>query len=387
MRIALFDWNSGGHHELYARRFARALRPEFDVVAAVHDGSAVALEADGVETIALGDPRPKVDPDRPLAEQNRELAERELDLFERVARESGADRLIHLNADPIVRRIVRRPPLPVPTILFFLRARAHFPSAYGSRLSPAERARAVFHDLLVARWRRRPDAYATFALEEEAARRWSRRRGAPAYWIPEPPVAELPAAERPAQRSGIAMYGALAANKGIGLLADALALGHTDVSLTLAGSVDDDYAVALDRATEQMRAAGVRLDLRARWVGETEGLGLLAGARCVALPYPRHYGMSRVLLEAASVGTPVVVHEFGLLGHLVKTHGIGHAVDCTDPRALRAAVLGLAGDPEAPERHAAALARFAERYSPGAFEAAVRAPLQAGAPAVAGVTG
>ena len=378
MRLALFDWNSGGHHELYARRFAAALAPDFDVVAAVHDGSADALEAAGVETIRLGDPRPRVDPERPLAPQNRELAERELDLFERVARDAGAERLVHLNADPVVRRLVRRPARPVPTALYFLRARAHFPSAYGSRLEPRERARAVFHDLLVQRWRRRRDAYATLALEEEAARRWSRRRGAPAFWIPEPPVTELPADERPDERSGVALYGALAAGKGIDLIADALCLSPNGIRFTLAGSVDADYA-------EQLQVAAARM--RGRWVDEREGLTVLAGARCAALAYPRHYGMSRVLLEAATVGTPVVVHDFGLLGHLVKTHGIGRAVDCTDPHALRAAIAELAEDPGATERFAEPLARFAERYAPDAFSAAVRAPFRPGAPVAVGAAG
>jgi Glycosyl transferases group 1 len=98
---------------------------------------------------------------------------------------------------------------------------------------------------------------------------------------------------------------------------------------------------------------------------QDDGTYGLASANCAVLPYPHHAGMSRVLVQACSVGTPVVAHHFGLLGHLVRTHGLGLSVDCTDPRALREAVLTLA-DPTQPAAHAEALRAFA-RYTPDRF--------------------
>jgi hypothetical protein len=64
----------------------------------------------------------------------------------------------------------------------------------------------------------------------------------------------------------------------------------------------------------------------------------------------------------------------GLLGHLVREHGIGLAVDCRDPCALREAILELAGERADTRRYEDAVARFAARFSQERFEAAVIAP-------------
>ena len=102
------------------------------------------------------------------------------------------------------------------------------------------------------------------------------------------------------------------------------------------------------------------MDVRARSHTEVEGLAVLGAARCAVLPYPRHAGMSRVLVESAATGTPVVAHDWGLLGHLVRTHGLGVTVDSSDAAALRTAVLSLS-ETDAQRRYAHALARFAAR--------------------------
>ncbi len=374
MRVALFDWNSGGHHAAYVQRFADALQPDIDVVAAVSDEIADAVEPAGVEVLRLGPARPREDMSQPLRPQFKALAARELALLDAAIEQSGADHLIHLNADPVLRALVRHPRFAIPVTPYFLRSRAHWPSAYGAPLTVKERLQARFHDLLVQRWRRRPDAYATLALEEEAARRWTRRPGAPAHWIPEPPVSDPPAGSGAADREGMVLFGALAPQKGIDLLAGAVSTEPTSLRITLAGSIEPGFEPTLQSCAERMRAAGNSVNVAGRWIPEAEGLEMLAGARCVALPYPRHFGMSRVLLEAASVGTPLVVHDFGLLGHLVRENGLGRAVDCRDPRAFRAALVDLVSDPRARAAHAPALAAFAERYSDAAFARAVRAP-------------
>jgi hypothetical protein len=73
-----------------------------------------------------------------------------------------------------------------------------------------------------------------------------------------------------------------------------------------------------------------------------------------------------VLVEACSVGTPVVVQDRGLLGYLVRRHGLGRAVDCHDAGAFRRAVLALVETDNA--EYADNLGRFASRFSPQAFE-------------------
>ena len=46
-------------------------------------------------------------------------------------------------------------------------------------------------------------------------------------------------------------------------------------------------------------------------------------ARCVVLPYSRHYGSSGVMLQALSAGRPVLVPDRGLMAQRVRSHGLG----------------------------------------------------------------
>jgi glycosyltransferase involved in cell wall biosynthesis len=209
-----------------------------------------------------------------------------------------------------------------------------------------------------------------FSLDQTAVRRWNRRSGAPAFWFPEPPVPDVDPVEG---RRGCILYGALAPRKGVDRLAAALSRDSSGMYAVVAGSVERGYADELDRLVRVMRAGGARVDVRAWPHEEKDGLGLLAAARCAILPYHRHSGMSRVLLEAAAARTPVLAHDHGLIAALVRQHGIGLVVDCADPLAFRRAVQMLCGEGEA-TRYRPALDRFAALYSRERFAAALREP-------------
>jgi glycosyltransferase involved in cell wall biosynthesis len=373
VRVALFDWAHGGHHPIYLRRFAEALAAYADVVVAASDATLEQVAGVPAETISLGPPRPAIGGAGFRRADARVLA-RELALFEDVDRQAGADHLLHVYADAVLPRLLlhRRFHTSVSVLLFY--PRAHYSSAFGTHLGRVERAKATAKEIVVAAWRSRVDAHAVLTLDEEAARRWSARRGAPAYWLPEPTVHRVDVPDGSGKRSGCILYGALAERKGIDLVAQALTLERTAVRLTIAGEPEEAFRPALETYVRAMLRSGVDVDLRARRQEEDEGLLALASAKCALLPYPRHDGMSRVLVEACSVGTPVVVHDRGLLGHLVREHGIGLAVDCRDPCALREAILELAGERADTRRYDDAVARFAARFSQERFEAAAIAP-------------
>jgi hypothetical protein len=374
MKILLFDWTADGHHPAYVRSFAGALAPRAEIVVAAPDGMSEELGDLPAEVVRLGQARPPTDFTRRLAPQNRSLGEEEVERFAEAVSRVRPGRAVHLYADPVIRRLVKRPDLGVPTTLCVFFPRAHYPAAYGSPLSARERAQAAFKEYLIARWRRRRDAHALMSLDEEAVRRWSSRRGAPAFWLPEPPVEvplELPA---PRERSGCVLFGALARRKGIDLLAQAVTLEPSSLKVLLAGAVESGFEVPLRQHVSRMERAGARVELRTGRLSVEAGMRALGEGRCAVLPYPRHFGMSRVLLEAAAAGTPTVVHDHGLLGHLVRKHGLGASVDCTDARALRRALHRYADDPDAVAAHAEALARFVAHYSDATFEQAVRAP-------------
>lgn len=376
MRILLFDWTLGGHHLLYVRRMAEALRERCDVVLAVPDEALSDVSDLQVETRSLGGARPSLNPLEPLPAQHRALADRELDLLSEAAGASRVDHLVHLYADPVLRRLVRRPPLPAPTTLCVFFPRAHYPRLFGTPLSPKETLRAWFLEALVARWRARRDAHAVLTIDPEAARRWSAQAGAPAFWLPEPPVSALTCAEP--VRNGCVLYGTLAPRKGVELLASALSLAPSTTEVTLAGEVEGGFGPSLERYAETLRESGAVVEIRAWRHTEDEGLLLLREARCVVLPYLRHYTASRVLLEAATVGTPAVAHHHGLLGYLVRQHGLGLAVDCADPGALRAAVLSLTDGPDRTSAYAGSLERFAEAHSAERFARSLDGPFPTG---------
>ena len=373
--MVLFDWTAGGHRPPYVRRFVQALEPLADVVLALPDVTLQEVRELGVETFSLGEPRPDIG----SRLTRKDLLVREAALLRTAA--ARGDQALHLYADHVLVRLIREPEFPVSISLLLYYPRSHYRRAFGSRLGLRERVVAELKEGAVKVWRRRADAKALFALDEEAARRWSNAAGAPAFWLPEPPVGQLPDDDA-RERTGCVVWGALDERKGLDLLADALALRPLPIRLVVAGRPSDGYGPELEHQVARMRASGADVDLRAQSHSETDGLRALAEASCAVLPYRRHSGMSRVLVEACSVGTPVLVHDFGLMGHLVKTYGLGMAVDCFRPEKLRDA-LGALTEPSARRRYADHLAAFSARFTRERFQAALAAGLGLGAASVA----
>jgi glycosyltransferase involved in cell wall biosynthesis len=71
-----------------------------------------------------------------------------------------------------------------------------------------------------------------------------------------------------------------------------------------------------------------------RRLDDTELAGLVRRSDVVLAPYQRFVGSSGVLLWAARAGRPVLAQDFGLVGRLTRDHGLGVAVDSSDPAQL-----------------------------------------------------
>jgi glycosyltransferase involved in cell wall biosynthesis len=373
VRIVLFDWVCGGHHELYLRRFAEALQAHAEVVVAAPDAAYEQLEGVPVLQVPLGSPRPPISAKDWFDPRRRSVLEEEIRLLEQAERASSADLSLHLYADAALSHLVMRRPRTVPLSIVLFRPRAYYSGAFDARLGPATFLRTHASEFLVARWRARKDARAVLTLDEMAAQRWNARRGAPAHWIPEPPVAPLTQLAVP-ERRGCVVYGAIGARKGIDLIARAVSVEATPIEITIAGETIEGFEPQLRAHVAEIRRGGATVDVRAKRHDEVAGLQVLAGARCALLAYERHSGMSRVLLEACCVGTPVIVHDRGLLGYLVKRYRLGRAIDCRNPHEFRTAILELTRD-GAREEFAASLGEFARRYTADKFEWAVASSL------------
>jgi glycosyltransferase involved in cell wall biosynthesis len=378
MRICLFDWNAIGHNPLILKSFAEALTPDAEVTLAAPDLALERVGLAGVETRPLGDPRPqpssakgKFSRDGQLLDKA-EVAREELELIDSVCADARPDHLVIMHGDPLLRWLVRRAPFPFPHSIIVFQARVHYPSAYSTPLPLGERLRAHYQDHLVKRWQRRPDAHAVFALDRIAAERWSHRRGAEARWLPEPPIpVPLPSTDVP--RAGCIFFGLLAARKGLGLVADALSEDADGFQLTVAGEIAPGYAEELTAEIARLRKHGVEVNERTGRLSDEEAMRELASARCAVIPYRFHPGTSRVLTEAAAVGTPVIAPDHGLVGHLTREYGIGLTADPTDRVALREALLQLERDPGGAARYRPNLERYTREYGGNAFRKAVRA--------------
>jgi glycosyltransferase involved in cell wall biosynthesis len=372
MRILLFDWYTGGHHEGYLAAFTRALVDQHTVIAAAPPAGATAAMEAGAEPLLLESSFPPIDTKRRFSQERRAALRAEVDLLRRATGTAQPDHTVHLFADTALRALVRQP-VGAPLSVLLFRPRGHIPAS-STADSRREAMLGLAYDLILQAWRRRPDAHAVLTLDPLAARAWSRRRGAPIYAIPEPaPAVPFP---EPRRRHGIVLFGALSGRKGLHYLADALEHDGHGVKLVLAGAAAPSFASSLESVEARLRAAGVDVELRVWYHDEVEFLEVLAGARAAVLPYVGHIGMSRVLVEAASVGTPVIAHAEGLLGYLVKTRGLGITVDCRNAAALAAAVREVS-DPDATGRYTDALRSFAAEHSVEHFAAAVREPFNA----------
>lgn len=363
-RVAVFDWTAGGHRTTYIRRVVEALRGSAELLLALPEPTLEELGQIEAITLSLGAPRPAFSGRL----RRREVLEEEVSRLRDVA--AQADHTLHLFADHPLFKLTTTRPLPATVSIVLYYPRWHYGAAFGTPLPASDRAVALAKELAVRAWRRRSDAGTVFTLDEDLARRWQQRPGAPAHWLPEPPVARLPSASRPSRRTGCIVYGALAPRKGIEFLTRAITIEPATIRVVIAGAPDHEYLADLKEQVRAMTEAGAEVALRAHPHSEQEGLAALAGAKCAVLPYPRHPGMSRVLLESCSVGTPVVADRFGLLGHLVRHHGLGLTVDASQARALRTAIEMLV-DGDAAASYAVPLARFAERFSPSRFRQAL----------------
>ncbi len=374
MRICLFDWNEGGHHAEVAKAFARALNPGADVVLAAPQAtlhSAGEIPAEPLP-LATAKPRPGVRDSPQSGPTKSELAEEELDLISEVVADVEPDHLVLLWADPVLRWLLRRPPLPTAVSLYIAFAQLHYPRRYRTLLGPKDLAAALYKELNILRWSRRRDAHALFALDSLAADRWSRYPGTRSVGLDETPLNYVPATVSPSEKSGCIIFGQMDARKGLGRIAAAVSEGCEGLEMKIYGAPVADYEQQLGEEIQRMRDGGVLVDTRLARLPYDEAMDSIARSRAALLSFGWVPAGSRVLLEAAAAGTPVIGSTQGAVGHLISTHGLGVTVDPDDSGALRKAIQELTMDPSAPERYGEGLRSYAKRLNGDSYRREIR---------------
>ncbi len=179
-----------------------------------------------------------------------------------------------------------------------------------------------------------------------------------------------------AHRRVFLLFGDLSRRKGtLELLAAAELLGEQScrqACLVLAGRIAAGDSETVLRQVAWLRATRpLQIVVHDRFIDEAEVRQCYAMADVVLVPYQRHVGNSGVLMRAAAAGVPVLGPDYGLLGHLIRRHRLGLAIDTTSPRALAMGIERFLGQDPASLIDAARADALARRNDARAFGATI----------------
>jgi glycosyltransferase involved in cell wall biosynthesis len=170
--------------------------------------------------------------------------------------------------------------------------------------------------------------------------------GDPAHPAPQPTTSEQSlASTMPNGRRAFVLFGEITERKGILPLLAALLLlpSHIaqQVALTIAGRIDPGLQRQVEESLAQVRRVqpSLWIHVENRRLAEGEVTALVQRSDFVLAPYQRFVGSSGVLLWAAQLGKPVISQDYGLVGQLTREHGLGLAIDTSDPRTIAHAIV------------------------------------------------
>lgn len=194
------------------------------------------------------------------------------------------------------------------------------------------------------------------------------------------PDDRLLAARTPGDRKLFVLFGVLTERKGVLALLRSLALLEPAVArgiaVIVAGEVDPPIRSEVDELLTAIgrQRSGLWLHVEPRFLRSGEIAALIDRAHVVLAPYQRFVGSSGVLMWAASRGRPVIAQDYGLVGRLVREHGLGLTADTADPADLARALAAAVAEKRESLADSEDLAGFARAMTPDAFAAAILDP-------------
>jgi glycosyltransferase involved in cell wall biosynthesis len=151
----------------------------------------------------------------------------------------------------------------------------------------------------------------------------------------------------PPESRVIALYGEIAARKGVYPLLDAAvhARCRPQLHVLLAGRCAERDRLVNYPAYRTLEEQG-RLHILEGYLDQAHERLLLSAIDCMWLGYANFYGMSGILVLAGRHGVPVIASKAGLVGYLVRKHGLGLTVDPHNREDVTAALRRLVEQPE-----------------------------------------
>ncbi|MFL6353204.1 MAG: glycosyltransferase [Bryobacteraceae bacterium] len=180
------------------------------------------------------------------------------------------------------------------------------------------------------------------------------------------PIARLP--EGPCRSLTLLIAGVLCARKGIREVVRALVYGPDEVRqrviLVVIGEMDRRDSGYVSENLRQLEESGGNVvdDIRLITANGLDAYiqrsdAVLTG--CCGLKES-----SEILIRAAHLGRPVISTHEGLVGYLVRKHGLGEALDVGDPQAFAACIQRFLSNGRLSAFDPAAARQFADRSNP-----------------------
>ncbi len=181
------------------------------------------------------------------------------------------------------------------------------------------------------------------------------------------------------------LFGHLTRRKGIHQLLQALHQLSPQLCqqtcLLLAGTINPAYQVQLEAELNALRIRRpVQVVEQYSYVPQTDLPATYGLADVVLAPYPRHAGMSGVLLLAAAAGKPVLCSAFGLMGEIARGYGLGLTVDATQPAEIAAGLARFILEPPETLCDAAGMQRLADEHRAERFGATILSQVRRNTP-------
>jgi glycosyltransferase involved in cell wall biosynthesis len=172
------------------------------------------------------------------------------------------------------------------------------------------------------------------------------------------------------------LFGHLTKRKGIRQLLEAIRQLPCELCrqlcLILAGTIHpNDLAQLEQEITATCAVQPVQIVRRYEYIPHSDVPAFFRLADVVLAPYPRHAGMSGILLIAAAAQKPVLSSQYGLMGEITRRYQLGLAVDVTQPGELAKGLAKFLETDPAELCDSAKMRLLAEQHVPDRFAAQI----------------